>query len=208
MINLISKSPDKCIEQIGKDAYALHCGLLTQPFSGYDVRKATRWALDNGCYLPGYNPKAILAQLEKWQGVTGCIFAALPDVVRNHAASSLLSFEWLDTFHHYGYPPAWILQDGVTVRDVPYNEIAAVFIGGDDAFKYSRVVFDIVQEAHTRGLWVHHGRVGGKRRFDYSRDILKCHSFDSTGFSIHPPKIKEFIAYQQIRQLTFLETAA
>src|SRR5688572_26137032 len=139
LLNLISKTPTRCIEQIGHADYRMHCGMLTTPQAGYNVLAAVEagvpWALDNGCYRPGYEPKKILAQLEKWQGVKGCLFAVLPDVVGNHAETYLLSMSWMSIYHRLDYPPAFVLQNGVTVRDVPYNEIAAVFIGGDDTFK-------------------------------------------------------------------------
>lgn len=198
LINLISKSPAKVIEQIGVEAYHQHCGLLTTPQSGYDVSQAPRWALDNGCFLPGYDAKAILKMLNKWRGQAGCIFAVLPDVVRNHAETFTLSMQWIDTYHRLGYPPAFVLQNGVKPETVPWADLATVFIGGDDAFKYSAVVRECVAEARLKGLWVHHGRVGGKRRLRYSRDVLQVNSFDSTGFSIYPPKIREWLPDMQL----------
>jgi hypothetical protein len=190
-INLLSKSPQQAMLDVGAANYHTYFGLLTTPQSGYDVTNAHRWALDNGCFLPGYDAKAIRRQLERWQGVPGCIFAAMPDVVRNHEATYKLSMEWIDLYHKLGYPAAFILQDGVTLDAVPFSEIAAVFIGGSNEFKYSQVVIDICREARRLGKWIHHGRVGGKNRFKYSRDWLHINSYDSTGFSIHPKKIFE-----------------
>jgi hypothetical protein len=209
VLNLISKTPQKVIEQIGLADYQTYCGMLTTPQSGYDITAAVSvgvpWALDNGCYRPGYAPQKILAQITRWQGVPGCLFAVLPDVVGDHAATWLRSMEWLDTYHRLGYPPAFALQNGVRVQDVPYSDLAAVFIGGDDRFKYSTEVVQIVREAQQRGLWVHMGRVGGKHRLRYARDVLRIDSFDSTGFSIHPPKIKRWIPHMKVKQQHFLE---
>jgi hypothetical protein len=210
LLNLISKTPMKVLEDISLNEYRTHCGMFTTPQSGYDIRAAVDigvpWALDNGCYT-GYEPKKILNQLYKWQGIPRCLFAALPDVVGDHTETYLLSMQWLDTYHRLDYPPAFVLQDGVTLRDVPYNEIAAVFVGGTNDFKNSDIVIKICKEARLRGLWIHCGRVGGLNRFRDSRDVLMAHSFDSTGFSKYPQKMidERWIPQMQVRQHNFLE---
>ena len=208
MINLISKTPNKVIEKIGLEAYRQHCGMLSTPFTQYDLSAAVAagvgWALDNGCFKE-YLPRLIMRELERWQGLEGCLFAVLPDVVAKHDESYLLSMEWLDTFHRLGYPPAFVIQDGCTVDKVPFSEIAAVFIGGTDDYKKSANVKRICQAAKARGLWLHQGRVGGRDRLKESRDWLHCDSGDSTGYSIHPPKIKEDLAYFANRQPLLFE---
>jgi hypothetical protein len=204
VINLISKRPLKAIEQIGKVDYQQHCGVLSTPQTGYDLEtiasQGYRWALDNGCFT-GYEPKKIPRALERWQGLRGCLFAVLPDVIQNHSETFALSMAWLQTFHKLGYPPAFVIQDGCNVRSVPYPDIACVFIGGSNEYKKSQNVRDICATAKAYGLWIHHGRVGGKKRFRYSCDVLNCDSFDSVGFSIHPPKIRRWIADMKVRQM-------
>ena len=185
--------------------YATHCGVLSTPQTGYNMQTVSeaghRWALDNGCFNQ-YEPKKILRELVKWQGLSGCLFAVLPDVVGNHAETYQLSMAWMGIYHALGYPPAFVLQNGCTVRDVPYNDIAAVFIGGDNAFKKSPELAEIILEANRRGLWVHAGRVGGLSRFRKYRDSeLKINSFDSTGFSIYPLKIKKWLPHMKAKQL-------
>jgi len=59
-----------------------------------------------------------------------------------------------------------VLQNGIRGRrDVPWDRISAVFIGGDDEFKEDAVVtLKLIPEARRRGKWVHMGRVNGRRR--------------------------------------------
>lgn len=191
MINLWSKTPHQAIAIVGEQFYTDYCGMLTTPQTGYDVSTSHRWALDNGCFAPGYDGMKIAKHLQKWKDTPGCLFAVVPDVVGNHNRTLHLFRSWIGVYRRLGYPPAFVIQDGCRVQDVPYNQIACVFIGGTDRYKYSQNVIEIVSEAKKHGLWVHAGRVGGKRRFSYVRDVLQCDSFDSTGFSVHPPKIIE-----------------
>lgn len=194
MINLISKTPQKVIEKIGLEDYRHYCGMLSTPLTQYDLSAAADlgvpWALDNGCFKQ-YQPKIIMRELERWQGLEGCLFAVLPDVWQNHDETYLLSMPWIDSFHRLGYPPAFVVQDGCKVEKIPWAEIAAIFIGGSNKFKISPELLEICKEAKNLGLWLHHGRVGGLDRLKRSRDILLCDSIDSTGYSIQPQRIKE-----------------
>jgi hypothetical protein len=168
-------------------------GLLTSPAQGNDPRKAVErgmvWGVDNDCFVR-YDPAAILKALDKWRGIPGCVFATVPDVVRNHAETLLLFRAWIGTYQRYGFPPAFVLQNGVTLAEVPFASIAAVFIGGDDLFKKSETVAAIVAEAQRRGLWSHAGRVNGRHRINDALR-LNCDSFDGTGYSIEPNRIFE-----------------
>lgn len=193
------------MEHISLDDYKTHCGVLSTPQTGYNLRSVSdagyKWALDNGCFNK-YEPKKILRELEKWQGLTGCLFAVLPDVVGNHAETYQLSMAWLPIYHDLGYPPAFVLQNGCTVADVPFCELSAVFVGGDNEFKKSPELLGIIKDANKWGVWVHAGRVGGLARFRNYRDSdLTVNSFDSTGFSIHPPKIKKWLPEMKVKQL-------
>lgn len=195
MINFVNGSPDR--------TYAYHephthtSGALAQPCSMNDMRIAANlgmpWALDNGCFLI-YDPDAILKMLARFQGVPGCKFCVVPDVVGNHDETLLLFRAWLGTYQCFGYPPAFVLQNGVSVDTVPWDSIAAVFIGGDTPFKYSAVVRQIVTEAKRRGKWVHMGRVNSMTRIRYAASI-GCDSFDGSGFSMIPGKIASHLAY-------------
>lgn len=172
-------------------------GLLTSPSSANNPQHAINcdllWACDNDCFL-NYDRDAICKMLKKYQGLRNCIFVNAPDVVRNHRATLRRFKIWERIIHDLGYPVAFTIQNGCTVDLVPWNRCDAIFIGGDNLYKYSSTVREIVKEANSRNLWIHNGRVNTKERIIYSRNI-GCTSFDGTGYSVYPPKIKEMWEY-------------
>lgn len=181
MINLIQNTAQLILDLHDGDTSV--CGQLSSPKSGYDVSKASalgmRWALDNGCFLR-YEPTAIIEMLRKCAGIPNCLFMVAPDVVQNHDATLCLFWQWEAIIASYGYPVAFVLQNGATVHNVPFDACDCLFIGGDNAYKYSEEVRLIVKEAKARGLWVHAGRVNTIRRIRYCASI-GCDSFDGTG---------------------------
>lgn len=202
MINFVAGSPcnaQRLMSQYG----AGHCtGQMSNPRSGdsmqFAIEHGLPWCLDNGCYKR-YDPDAIINMLKRKRGLSGCKFAVVPDVVCDHAATRLLFNAWIGTYQAYGYPAAFVLQNGITsARDVPWDSIAAVFIGGDNAFKYSDIVRTIVQDAKSRGKWVHMGRVNTLRRIHYAISI-GCDSSDGTGFAIARRQYRFAQAFTQIQ---------
>ncbi len=174
-----------------------HIGLLTSPSSANSPQHAIDsnlpWACDNDCFLR-YDPMSIYNMLKKYQGLKGCVFMNAPDVVRNHKATLKRFGVWEHLIHNLGFPVAFTLQNDCAIQDVPWDKCEAVFIGGNNLYKYSLAVRQIVQEANKRGKWIHNGRVNTPERIIYSRNI-GCTSFDGTGYSIYPPKIKDMWAF-------------
>lgn len=64
-----------------------------------------------------------------------------------------------------GWPLALAIQNGVDMFDLPWEEIDAVFIGGDDHFKTSKHSADVISTAKALSKWVHVGRVNTPERF-------------------------------------------
>ena len=124
----------------------------------------------------------------------GCVFVNAPDVVRDHKATLKRFKVWERMIHNMGFPVAFTLQNGCTVGGVPWKQCEALFIGGDTQFKYTKEVREIIKEALRRGMWVHNGRVNTPERIKYSR-VIGCTSFDGTGYSIYPPKVKQMWAF-------------
>lgn len=186
MINFVQTSADRVLKYHGK--YAEYAGFLRTPHSGHRAEIAIElgmvWAMDNGCFVR-YEPKAIISMMRRFQGMPGCQFMVAPDVVGNHEETLLMFRAWLGTIQRFGYPVAFVLQNGVAMDTVSWDSIHAVFIGGDTAFKYSEVVRDIVAEAKRRGLWAHMGRVNTHERIRYAKSI-GCDSFDGTSYCIAP----------------------
>lgn len=201
MLNLVSRAPHSIVAVVGDAIYKDYCGLLTGPFSGFHPQTALDygavWAADNGCFLPGYNPDRIVSMLRRYRGIPGCQFIVVPDVVKDAAATLQLFSAWVGTYQQYGYPCAFVLQNGIEHYRIPWDSIACVFIGGDDAFKFSDTVRHIAAEAKRRGKWLHHGRVNTPERILYSRG-LDCDSFDGTHFTRETIDVAKYLPFQTL----------
>ena len=72
-------------------------------------------------------------------GLSGCSLwfhkYCLPssrDVVADHAATLELWKRNFAQVHTFGYPAAFVFEDGATYKDVPWSELDVLFIGGID----------------------------------------------------------------------------
>lgn len=136
------------------------------------------WAADNDCFQ-GLDVDAFYTMLDRITGLPGCLFVACPDVVGDHEATMELFHKWAPGLARRGLPIAFVLQNGATIDGVPWRDLAAVFVGGDDEFKMSVRAASLVAEAKRRGLWVHMGRVNTWKRTKYAASI-GCDSVDGT----------------------------
>lgn len=153
-------------------------GMFETLGSYHDVRKHgfSLWCGDNGRFSPNgtpenpINPKWTETEWLKMLDYYSddlrplCRFMAVPDVPYN-AHETMLAFDhYLPEVKNRGYPPALCAQNGMKPADIPWSEVAAVFIGGDDEFKLGREGAAIAVEAHKRKKWVHVGRVNSYKR--------------------------------------------
>jgi hypothetical protein len=152
-------------------------GVLTTPQCGGNLSESldvcSAWAMDNDRFNADIStPKAymfwqvrFLAWLDKCQAWRDkCLFVVAPDVVCD-ARATLREFPyWHTIIRKRGYPIAFALQNGVEDIDVPWSWIDFVFVGGDDEFKEGPVAARLAQEAKSRGIGVHIGRVNSRRR--------------------------------------------
>lgn len=143
-----------------------------------------RWAMDNGAFT-AFDRGAFVWMLEEFHGLSGCLFVTAPDVVGNAAATRKLWPFWAALIRGLGWPPAFVAQDGLEPEQVPWDTLGALFIGGTTAYKESAQVRSLCGVAKARGVWVHWGRVNGKRRYELAQ-IAGADSFDGTGFSWYP----------------------
>jgi hypothetical protein len=156
-----------------------------------------KWAMDNGCFT-GFDAGAFVRMLERFAHVPGCLFVTAPDVVGDAASTLALWPFWSQLIMGVGRRAAFVAQDGLHPDRVPWetliDEAGALFIGGSTEYKESEAVRSLCGYAKARGIWVHWGRVNGKRRYELA---LKagCDSIDGTGFSMYPdtniPKARE-----------------
>lgn len=143
--------------------WAGDCGVFEKPFYEVDIA-------------------AFMRMLERFAGRKGCRFMAAPDRPFD-AHQTLLQWPfWSRVIRAVGFPPALVAQDGMTVADVPWPEIATLFIGGSTEWKLGPQAQTLIAYAKTRGLWVHMGRVNSQRRM-WEAARKGCDSFDGTQYS-------------------------
>jgi hypothetical protein len=145
------------------------------------------WAMDNGAFS-GFDEGAYLRMIERYHpyhAAHPCQFVVAPDVVGDAACTLARWPFWCELLRGLGLPPAFVAQDGLTPDRVPWQGMAALFIGGSTDYKESEAARTLCGYAKARGLWVHWGRVNGKRRYELA---LKAgaDSIDGTGFSMFP----------------------
>lgn len=161
------------------EAIELGVGLMATPLT-YGPKKPPEypyWAFDNACFAhpiePGNkNESRWLRKMDRMP--KDALFAVCPDMAYHEGSrSSDPAQATLDLFHRYrnevttrGFKVAFALQNGSEAPGmVPWEEIDAVFIGGDTPWKLSHHAMYLVWEAKSRGLWTHMGRANSRKRF-------------------------------------------
>lgn len=186
MILLVNGSP-KNISRYAHSGFDAHLGWLTQPRSGNQVwTYGGPWACDNGAFS-GFNAKAFERMLTTVCGRPGLLWVVAPDVVGDHEATVALWRKWLAKLNAYCVPKAFVLQNGCGPEDPPWDELDAVFVGGDDDYKLGPVAAAIVRKAKSLGKLAHMGRVNSAKRIAYAHSI-GCDSVDGTSMSRFPAK--------------------
>jgi hypothetical protein len=174
-------------------------GVLLSPGCGNKPIDDVPWAIDNGAFS-GFDEKKWLALLERLEVNNDCIFAVVPDAVGDHVATRLLWRRYSGTARKYGFPLAYVLQDGQRCEEIPWEEIKAIFVGGTTAYKESQEVVRLIAEAKRRGKWVHMGRVNTMRRVRFAI-TAGVDSIDGSQFSwfseTYIPKFLAMLSSQQ-----------
>lgn len=142
------------------------------------------WAMDNGAFSQ-FEPELFVRMLEDFYGHPGCRFVAAPDRVGD-AHQTLLQWPfWSKLIRGVGFVPALVAQDGMTVGDIPWKEIGALFIGGCDPWKLGPQAMELTAYAKARGLWCHMGRVNSDERI-WAAESRGIDSFDGSRHSWYP----------------------
>ena len=142
-----------------------------------------KWCADNGCFSEAFDERKWWEWLSG-KNPDGCVFAAAPDVVGDHAATVTRAAPWLPKIRALGFPAAFVVQDGATPDTVPWDDCDAIFIGGTTDFKLSDTALHIMWEGKDRGKWVHVGRVNSRQR--YLRFAGVADSCDGTFLAFGP----------------------
>lgn len=166
MIALLDNGQDlaQCEAEIG-----VRVGQLLTPLTRYKLRDPDRpWAIDNGGFkrLDIAAFKALLARENHRRD--HCLFVSAPDIVGSAQRT-------LELFAHFApmlerWPVALVCQDGQEMLPIPWDAIAAVFIGGSTNWKCSAHVEAIIKTAKLLGKHVHAGRVNHPERWKWFED--------------------------------------
>lgn len=174
---LLDCSPAKIIAY--RERYGHDFGQLRTPGTNYAlVPEPIRWAADN-YFFSNPDIEAWLRFIDKFDEnrQRRPIFVAMPDVPFD-AQRTLELFE-LFKLRTNELPRALVLQNGIEHVRIPWNDLDAVFIGGDDNFKFSPVALRAAKTAKILGKWVHVGRVNTAARVRNWLDIAD--SIDGSG---------------------------
>jgi hypothetical protein len=161
---------------------------LRTPLTNYARAEGIPYGLDNGCFKAFDRPAwdRLLEQAE----TDAPVFACLPDVVGD-AQRTVELFKYF-TRHTNGIPRALVLQNGIEHVDIPWDDTAAVFVGGDDIFKISPVAIRIAKVAKMLGKWVHVGRVNTAKRVRNWKGLAD--SIDGSGMSRYDHMLEDVLA--------------
>jgi hypothetical protein len=167
---------DECAAEIGREV-----GQLLTPLTRYSLRDPAKpWAIDNGAFarldIPAF--EALLKREEHHRD--RCLFVTVPDIVSS-ARRTLEVFERWKT-RLAGWKLALACQDGQEHLPIPWDDIAAVFIGGSTNWKCGDHAAHIIKAAKALEKWVHVGRVNHGERVEHF-DKLGADSFDGTGIA-------------------------
>ena len=140
-------------------------GQLLTPLTRY-TRWGTPFAIDNGAFT-AFDSQAFSALLEREkEHMADCLFVAVPDIVGDARRT-------LEVFLHHRklifgkWPLAFVCQDGAENHTIPWDSIAAVFIGGTTEWKMSEYVVAIIKAAKILDKHVHIGRVNTPERWNH-----------------------------------------
>jgi hypothetical protein len=167
------------------------------------------WAADNGCFAKTWKEDRWLAWLQKDHPRSGCLFASVPDVVGDAAATLERWHQYAATVENLGYPVAFVGQDGLTVDTAPWRHMDCFFIGGSTEWKMSSEAFWLADRARAMGKWVHVGRINsGKRYKAWANHADSCDgTFLAWGPKKNTPRMMRWIDRHEENPQLALEVA-
>jgi len=183
-------------------------GWLVGPSSGRKKpRRWLPWALDNDAYTAwdkghAWNEDTYFQFLE-WAAAQEQqpLWAAVPDVVANRDKTHRNWEKYASKVKQYGWPLAFVAQDGMEPGDVP-EDASVVFIGGTYRWKWRNV-----PEFSAKLSRVHVGRVNTLFRLRRCEE-LGVESVDGTGWFRRPEaefiELEDFLAGIPDPQMTWL----
>lgn len=188
-----------------------HIGVMLTPNMGNRLPDGRIWGADNGCFSAPhlFSRDVYVDWLQRHSPAANlCLFATMPDVVGDAAATLENIGDWPVTIRSMGYPVALVAQDGLESMAVPWDDLDVLFIGGTTDWKLSGNATTLVRAAKERGKWAHHGRVNSLRRLRHVQ-WQGCDSADGTfcafGPDINIPKMTRWISAIQAQPRLFYD---
>lgn len=161
-------------------SYPGKLGMLISPDGWRRPPHVIPYALDNGAYgawtnKTDWNEGAFYEMLDEAKEHHAPLWVACPDKVADRMATLELWPHHSQRIRQLGYRPAFVLQDGMTPRDIP-KDAEVVFVGGSTKWKWQNLsMFTGI------GLRVHVGRVNSYEGLWICHD-LGVESCDGTGW--------------------------
>ena len=186
---MLDCSPAKIMEY--RERYGDVIWQLRTPLTNYARAKGIPYGLDNGCFKTF--DRAAWDRLLEQAEEDAPVFACLPDVVGD-AQRTVELFTYFKS-HTNGIPRALVLQNGIEYATIPWDDLAAVFIGGDDAFKICPIAIRAAKVAKMLGKWVHVGRVNTAKRVRNWIGIAD--SIDGSGMSRYDHMLEDVLSQIQ-----------
>lgn len=174
-----SHSFDECEKELGYPVEQLFT-----PLTRFRPQRPDKpFAIDNGAFSKfDANGFRALLEREKPRKVL-CRWVAVPDVVGSARRTLEVFRGWQEELHnHKGWPLALVCQDGQENLPIPWNDLAAIFIGGSTKWKESDHAIACIKAAKALGKWVHAGRVNDPSRFEMF-EKLGVDSVDGSGIA-------------------------
>lgn len=173
-------------------------GQMVTPDSGNVRVEGATWAFDNGCFSDRWSPDRWLRALDRNVGADPPpLFAVVPDVVADAAATNTRWARWHGEVRNRGLVAAYVLQDGC--ESIP-SSASAAFIGGSTEWKLGTDARRLSAQAKQRGMWLHMGRVNTLRRLRLAAE-MGCDSVDGTllafGPDVHLPRLRRWLTPAQ-----------
>lgn len=139
------------------------------------------WAADNDCFQELHVDRYV-KMLDRIQGLDGCRFVTVPDVVGDAPKTLELFERWAPELERRGLPLGLVAQDGLEWLRwaIQWDRIDALFIGGSTEWKESSAAAMLARQAKAHGKWVHWGRVNTRRRYDLIVESGAADSFDGS----------------------------
>lgn len=161
---------------------------LRTPLTAYARATCVPYGLDNGCFS-GSLPAAWNRLIQEAEADRP-VFVALPDFVGSARRTADL-FTYFERKTN-GLPRALVLQDGIGNVEIPWANIAAVFVGGSDDFKIAPEAIQAAKCAKMLGKWVHVGRVNTASRM--GNWIGLADSIDGSGISRYDHMLEDVLS--------------